>query len=109
MNPIINRASYLVRRRSFAMRIKVILFSLLIAVGGFVPTFAFAQQDEDVRGAYLTTRPKATPKGSKPATTVKPSRRRPRATATNSAGADRVVQKSGSTPTAGTPAKVNTA
>ena len=86
------------------MRIKVIFFSFVIALAGFIPTLAFAQQDEDVRGAFLTTRPKATPKGIKPAATVKPSRRHPKPTATNSAGAVPVVQKNGVTPTAGTPA-----
>jgi len=91
------------------MRTKIIFFSFLIALAGFIPTLAFAQQDEDVRGAFLTTRPKATPRGNKPAATTKPSRKRPKATATNSAGADPVVQKKGSTPTAGTPAKLNTA
>lgn len=89
------------------MRIKVIFFSFVIALAGFIPTPALAQQDEDVRGAFLTTRPKATPKGIKPAATVKPSRRRPKATATNSAGAVTLVQNNTSTPTAGTPAKVN--
>ena len=89
------------------MRIKVIFFSFVIALAGFIPTLVFAQQDEDVRGAFLTTRPKATPKGNKPAATVKPSRRHPKATATNSAGAVTLVQKNSSTPAAGTPAKVN--
>ena len=91
------------------MRMKTIFFSFLIVLAGFIPTQAFAQQDEDVRGSFLTTRPKATPKGTKPAATVKPSRKRPKATATNATGADPVVQKNGSTPTAATPAKVNIA
>jgi hypothetical protein len=91
------------------MRTKVIFFSFLIALAGFIPTLAFAQQEEDVRGAFLTTRPKATARENKRAATVKPSHRRPKATATNSAGANPVGQKNGSTPTAGTPAKVNTA
>jgi hypothetical protein len=87
----------------------IIFLSLLIALAGFGPIQALAQQDEDVRGSFLTTRPKATPGGNKPAASVKPSRRRPKATTTNSAGADPVGQKKGSTPTAGTPAKVNIA
>jgi hypothetical protein len=91
------------------MRMKVIFFSFLIALMGFIPIWALAQQDEDVRGAFLTTRPKATPSGNKTAAAVKPSRKRPKATVTNSAGADKAVQKNGSTPSATTPAKVNTA
>lgn len=87
------------------MRMKVIFFSFLIVLAGFIPTQALAQQDEDVRGSFLTTRPKATAKGSKPTASTKPSRRRPKATATNSAGAN---PKGVLTPTSGTPAKVNT-
>ena len=89
------------------MRIKVIFFSFVVVLAGLIPTLAFVQQDEDVRGAFLTTRPKATPKGNKPAATAKPSRRHPKATVTNSSGAVTLVQKNGVTPTAGTPAKVN--
>ena len=90
------------------MRMKMIFFSFLIALAGFIPTLAFAQQDEDVRGAFLTTRPKATPKGNKPTATVKPSRKRPKTIATNSAGATPIVKKDGSTPTHGAPTIVNT-
>ena len=89
------------------MRIKVIFFSFVVVLAGLIPTLAFVQQDEDVRGAFLTTRPQATPKGNKPAATAKPSRRHPKATATNSAGAVTLVQKNSSTAAAGTPAKVN--
>jgi hypothetical protein len=89
------------------MRTKAFLFSILLALAGFTPMLVFAQQDEDVRGAFLTTRPKATAKGTKPAPTTKPSRRHPKATATNTTGSTTVVAKGGSTPTAGTPAKVN--
>ncbi len=89
------------------MKTKVVFFSLLIAFAGFIPTLALAQQDEDVRGAFLTTRPKATPKGNKPAPTTKPSRRHPRTTATNSSGANSGSQKKGATPTTGIPTKTN--
>lgn len=60
------------------MRTKVFLFCILIALAGVTPMLVFAQQDEDVRGAFLTTRPQATAKGAKPAPTTKPSRRRPK-------------------------------
>ena len=32
------------------MRIKVIFFCFVVVLAGFIPTLAFAQQDEDVRG-----------------------------------------------------------
>ncbi len=91
------------------MRMKAIFLSFLIALAGFVPTLAFGQQDEDVRGAFMTTRPKATGKvtGNKSTPTTKPSRRHPKAVAQNSPGANPEVAKNGSIPTAGTPAKLN--
>ena len=85
------------------MNRKSIFLSLLIVLGGFGPMQAFAQQDEDVRGAFLTTRPKAPPKGNKPAQTTKPNRRRPKQ-ATPDSGPDPVVKKNEKT---GTPSKVN--
>jgi len=58
------------------MKSQTILLSLLLTfvVAGTLP--AWAQQDEDVRGAFLTTRPKASDKGNKPAS--KASHRRPK-------------------------------
>lgn len=50
--------------------------SLLLITLAATALPALAQQDEDVRGAFLTTRPKATDKGNKPA--AKPSHRRPK-------------------------------
>jgi Domain of unknown function (DUF4384) len=82
---------------------KVIFLSLLIALAGFGPMQVLAQQDEDVRGAFLTTRPKATTKSNKPAATVKPSRRRPKP-ATADPGPGPVVKKDDRKIT---PAKVN--
>ena len=87
------------------MRTKVIFCSFLIALAGFLPSLAVAQQDEDVRGAFLTTRPKTTPRSNKSTSTAKPSHRRPKTTAPNSGG----VHKNGPSSTAGTPAKVKTA
>lgn len=70
------------------MRMKVSLLSLLIVVAGFVPAIAVAQQDEDVRGAFMTTRPKTTPKssGNKSTPTTKPSHRRPKTATGDSSG-----------------------
>ncbi|MFN2516385.1 MAG: DUF4384 domain-containing protein [Pyrinomonadaceae bacterium] len=84
------------------MRIKITLFSLLIALAGFDPIQALAQQDEDVRGAFMTTRPKALDKQTKPATSQnKPNRRRPKAVTTGSTASSNMGPKSGATATSG--------
>jgi hypothetical protein len=85
------------------MKRKFIFLSLLIALAGFAPIHVLAQEDEDVRGAFLTTRPKATPKSNKPGPTVKPNRRRPKPVTPNP-GPGPVVKKDDSK---GTPPKVN--
>jgi hypothetical protein len=88
---------------------RIIFFSLLIAVAGFSPIAAFAQQD-DVRGAFMTTRPKMSDKGTKPGPTTnpKPNRRRPKATTTSSSTSGNIVPKSGGTASSGTMAKTAT-
>lgn len=64
------------------MTTKVILFGLLIACFGYVDAAqTFAQEQEEVRGAFLTTRPKPAEQ-SKGGATARPSRRRPKSTAT---------------------------
>ncbi|HEV7797911.1 MAG TPA: DUF4384 domain-containing protein [Pyrinomonadaceae bacterium] len=71
------------------MKIKAIFFSFVIALAGFVPARIFAQQNDDVRGAFLTTRPKATvAKGTKSGPTTKPNRRRPKTITPNTAAAN---------------------
>lgn len=95
------------------MNRKIVFLSLLIALAGFgalqgssVSTRAQdAAPDEDVRGAFLTSRPKATPaaKGTKTTPTNKPSRRHPQPT---------TPKPGGGTSGAGTttaPEKLNTA
>jgi len=82
------------------MKIKAVFLTFLIAL---VPALAIAQQDEDVRGAFMTTRPKATEKGNKPASTTKPSRRRPKPIVGGTTKPD--VAKDGSK---AKPAKLNT-
>lgn len=83
------------------MKMKAVFFSLFIAFGGLLAPVASAQ-DEDVRGAFMTTRPNAGGKGTNPAPTTKASHRRPKAV-TNSPG----TTGPKGTPVAGTPAKVN--
>ena len=66
------------------MRMKTISISFLIALAGVIPPIALAQ-DEDVRGAFMTTRPKATgsASGNKSTSSAKPSRRHPKTPAPN--------------------------
>jgi Domain of unknown function (DUF4384) len=90
------------------MKRRTIFLTFLIVLAGFGEMQAFAQQDEDVRGAFLTTRPKAAPGSNKPSVATKPNRRRPKSATTNSAGATTGISTSGSSTTAGTPAKLNT-
>jgi len=66
------------------MKFRGILFGLLIATAGFGPFQTLKAQDDDVRGAFLTTRPKTSDKGK--AGSKKPSRRRPKAVTPTSAG-----------------------
>ena len=88
------------------MKLKAVFLGLLMICAGSVVAVASAQQDEDVRGAFLTTRPKASGKSTKPVSSTHPSRRRPKV-ATNPAGENPALPKGSSTPAAGTPAKVN--
>jgi hypothetical protein len=57
---------------------KFILLSLLVTLASLGLAEAFAQQDEDVRGAFLTTRPKATTKSNNSEPATRPRRRRPK-------------------------------
>ncbi|MEK6279890.1 MAG: DUF4384 domain-containing protein [Acidobacteriota bacterium] len=58
------------------MRKKIIFPSLFLAMAALGSLQVIAQQEEDVRGAFLTTRPKTTEKTT---SARKPSRRRPKA------------------------------
>jgi hypothetical protein len=82
---------------------KLILMSLLLGLAGFGSLQAKAQQDEDVRGAFLTTRPKATAKTSTATPPTKPRRRRPKPVTPNPTTG--LVVKRNDKP--GAPAKVN--
>ena len=55
---------------------RFLLIGLALVLAGLSGTEALAQQDEEVRGAFLTTRPKAT--GRSDTAKAKPSRRRPK-------------------------------
>ena len=80
------------------MRMKAVLLSFLIVLGGFIPTLVLGQ-DEDVRGAFMTTRPKATGKVSgNNSTSTKPSRRHPKTPAPNPSDTTPVVGKGPVTP-----------
>lgn len=95
------------------MNRKVVFFSLLIALAGFValqvPVGTRAQDgapDDDVRGAFLTSRPKAAPATTKSTSTSKPTRRRPKATTPKPVDG---TNSGGSTVPVVTPTKLNTA
>lgn len=109
MNPARIRGSYLGRQLVFSlegevtpMKRKIFFLSLLIAMVGLGAPQALAQaegqQDEDVRGAFLTSRPKAPAKSTKSTTTTKPNRRHPKPSPSPGGG---------ETPTVSTPTKIN--
>ncbi len=68
-----------------------------------------AQEDEDVRGAFLTTRPKANEKpadkGKSAGTSTKPNRRRPKTVVSNPPAGGSVATKGGPKTTGPTPPK----
>lgn len=72
------------------MRTRTMLFFLAIAIGGFgtggVPPSFGQEPQEDVRGAFLTTRPKPVAKSSSSAPSARPTRRRPRTTQAKASG-----------------------
>jgi len=81
------------------MRMKTIFLSFLVVLAGFIPAIALAQ-DEDVRGAFMTTRPKPTgsASGNKSTSSSKPSHRRPKTPAPNPTGPPPANPTSGNTP-----------
>lgn len=87
------------------MRMKIIFFSFLIAIAAFVPRQVLAQQDDDVRGSFMTTRPKASANTNKTGPTTRPNRRRPKTITINVSGSTTAVPASGSSTTVATPAR----
>ena len=76
------------------MKTRTILFILAMMVAGFgnggvAPSFG-QEQDEDVRGAFLTTRPKPAEKSS-PSSTARPNRRRPKTSKAKASGSASVA------------------
>src|SRR5258706_11279977 len=84
------------------MKMKTIFLSFLVALASFVPAIALAQ-DEDVRGAFMTTRPKATGSASgnksTPTSSSRPSHRRPKTPAPSPTGPPPATPNGPSTPT----------
>jgi len=94
------------------MKIKAMFFACLIAVfPALVPALAGAQQDEDVRGAFMTSRPKAAPTGAvSGSSSSRPSRRRPKAVVSSGTGTTGTKDTGGAKPpVTKTPEVVNTA
>lgn len=65
------------------MSTKVIFLGLLLLLAAGFPLQALAQQDDDVRGAFMTTRPKAGTNTNKSGPANRPTRRRPKPPTTN--------------------------
>ncbi len=77
------------------MRTRTILLLLTMVLGGFctggvAPSFG-QEREEDIRGAFLTTRPKPVEKSSSSATTARPTRRRPRTSQPKASGSASVA------------------
>lgn len=89
------------------MRTKVVFLSVLIALASLGSMQAYAQQDEDVRGAFLTTRPKTPAKTDKTRPSSRPSRRRPKTITTNATAGNNVASTSGPSTTASIPRKAS--
>src|SRR5687768_15054486 len=91
------------------MRIRIFFFglTLTLALAGFgqMPLAAQvpAEQDEDVRGAFLTTRPKSNGKPKSSGPYKKPSRRSPKAVVTNSGNVAKTNETKAANPASKTP------
>ena len=77
------------------MRIKTMLLLLAMVLGSFanggVETTFAQEREEDVRGAFLTSRPKPVEKSSQSSSTAKPSRRRPKTSQAKASGSASVA------------------
>jgi hypothetical protein len=93
-------------KENFFMRTKIVFLGLLIALAGLDAMQVYAQQDEDVRGSFLTTRPKASTNAAKPGTNARPSRRRP-TPGTSNDKSKITAPTSGSATSASTPRKAS--
>jgi hypothetical protein len=90
------------------MRTLVILCGFLLACFGYVDAAAaLGQEQEEVRGAFLTTRPKPVEQ-SKSGATARPSRRRPKITATGPSTSSGALPATGAKTTDGGSAKATT-
>ena len=91
------------------MRIRIFFFglTLTLALAGVGQMAIAAQgpveQDEDVRGAFLTTRPKSAEKPKSSGPYKKPSRRRPKVVVANSGNVAKTNQTKAANPTSKTP------
>ena len=84
------------------MRLSVMVLALVCLCAVVIGVAAPAVQDEDVRGAFLTSRPKAKSAGSGSAS--KPSRRRPKQTSANPGNTSKPVEKTTKPPASSGPA-----
>src|SRR5437660_11894802 len=68
--------------RELLMRLSILSLAAVIALAWTAQTFSRPQDQDDVRGAFLTSREKTASKPANSATASRPSRRRPKTTAT---------------------------
>ncbi len=80
------------------MRYKAILLGLLFSLASFATPLNLMAQDEDVRGAFLTTRPKASAKGKTSSAAPKASRRRPKVVPDKASNQSKVAAADAKTP-----------
>ena len=80
------------------MKRQVAILALSIVFANVGPMLTFAQQEEDVRGAFLTTRTKTSGKGKSSGASARPSRRRPKITPTKPPAGSGVVVNPKTTP-----------
>jgi len=92
------------------MRLSAILFGLVLICAAIAVAVPPPQDEDDVRGAFLTSRPKEKAAASSSGSTARPSRRRPKNTpATTAKSSDKPTEKSPEKTTAktsGTTAKI---
>lgn len=89
------------------MKCKSIFLGLLMSLACPAAMQTVMAQDEDVRGAFLTTRPKAAPTGKVSGASTKPNRRRPKTVAVKASDESKVKPDNTKTPVQ-TPPKVAT-
>src|SRR5438132_7940944 len=91
--------------RELLMRLRILGLAAVIALAWTAQTFSRPQDQDDVRGAFLTSREKTASKPANSATASRPSRRRPKTTATKPPAVNETPTTSGASSGAATTSK----